>query len=199
MIVKSCERLNFRCPTCKSLMNSWTLPRIHDPAGPFLIDGDTIPGMSQRVGWTGKEPWHFALELTRPCSQCRHSGIMISIYVMSVKYMWEVPEKSRLLFNSESGEEEFFECFSPVGKWKMIEYKSAQLPPMQWHLIGPLPISDGQSLKSPWGFTACSYSQDFQHATQKILREWDVIKELAEVRQCLWEHSILKQNEGNIE
>lgn len=173
MIVKSCERLNFRCPTCKSLMNSWTLPRIHDPARPIsdrrrYYSRDESKGRLDGKGTLAFRPGTDPPLL--PMSPFRHYDFHIchvrEIHVGSSR-------KSLACFSTQSRvKRNFFECFSPVGKWKMIEYKSAQLPPMQWHLIGPLPISDGQSLKSPWGFTACSYSQDFQHATQKILREW---------------------------
>lgn len=189
MTIKPYTQLDLECPTreCGALMARWELPRVHDPAGPFIQDGDIIPGMSQRVGWTGQEPWHFTLELTRPCRQCGQRSVMASACVMSVKHIRPASAESRLLFNVEPGDEEFFQCSSPEGNWKMIEYKSPLLPPLQYHLIGPLLLIDEQSLSTPWGVSACSDSPDFQNAAHEILRKWEFIKVLAEERQHLWE------------
>lgn len=218
VFVKPTVKHEYTCAYCQQSIKTWEVgldgALVSLPSGPLITDGDTIFGIYDTLKLTESDPCFYFLESACICPHCNEQGFFVSLTNMSRKYdLRNSAIESRLLFNNINyGTGELFKAnfiqfphtlsqklklwrhyMSPSeGGWHIVEYKSAELPPMLAHRFGPFRC-EIESIYGSNGVSACEagHSWEWQLAAEIIIELWSVFWAIAEERQWIWENNAL--------
>jgi hypothetical protein len=177
------------CPECRR-----AVLRLHPESAEclgqrhWLFDGDTIPGLLERLRTGGKSPdavGHDYALLVGRCPYCGEHYFVVEVAMIDAQVDDDF-EHVYFRLNGDRGveREQWITCRGDdptvPGEWTVTAIETPR-GPMLHHCFGPFALGDPSTAIGPYGVAACQASAPWpwQFASDLVFRVWDDLVALA--------------------